>query len=265
MLPKLLYENILRNGTLSASGTSADDDYHVNYLVDYKSFTKWKADSTSDPYVRLDLAVAGSADCIAIYNHNFNDIGGTVELQQDSDENDVWTTVAVLTINGTKPVMATFNSVTSKRFRIIFLTPTAEPEMAIVFLGTAIEFPYPPDSAVIPFDESITAQMEISEAGHNLGAIISHFPIRISHKYSNFTRTWFNTYFKPFWINHARYLLPFFYAWDLTNRADDIFFVTLDETQIFRETLTVLSLMDEFTLNMKGISSDENYIPFVES
>lgn len=266
MLPKLLYENILREGTLTASGTSSDDDYNVNYLVDYRSFTKWKAASTSDPYVELELSGAEEPDCLAIYNHNFDEVGGTIKLQHDSDDDDTWTDMETITPNGTKPIMIMIGTpVSSTKFRIFFDTPTTIPEMAIIFLGVAIEFPYPPDSPTVPFDESIRATMEISEAGHNLGAVISHFPISVNQKFSNFTRTWFDTYFKPFWINHARYLLPFFYGWDLTNRADDIFFLTMDENFIFREALTILSLTDELTLQMRGISSDENYIPFVES
>ena len=259
MLPIILYENILRNGTLTASGTDAD--YTLNNILDYKSYSKWKADNLTDPWIQIELGVADDPDCIGIYNHNFNLVGGTIKLQYyDSG----WIDLTTLTPNGTFPILKNFTAQSSTKFRLFFDTPIVIPEAAVIFLGHLIEFPYPPTAPTVPVAESISAAMEISEAGHLLGAVISHFPIVINQRWENITRTWFDAYFRPFWFNHARYLIPFFYAWDLTNRSNDIFYVTVDPGQSFRETLTVLSLTDAIELNMKGISSDQNYNPLTD-
>jgi len=267
MLPIILYENIFRDGTLTASGTSTDDDYDVDYLVDYHSYTKWKADGITDPWVAIELGTAASPDCLGIYNHNFNEVGGTIKLQHDSDDNDVWTDIETITPNGTYPIIITFDPVDggSTKYRIFFDTPTLAPEMAVIFLGTKIEFPYPPESPVTSLEEGVRGSTEISEGGHTLGSLIDFFPNDINHNFKNITRTWFDTYFRPFWFNHARYRIHFFYAVDLDNRPNDINYFRISDNMTFKETLTILSLTDELLLSFTGISSDQNFVPFLES
>lgn len=266
MLPILLYDNIFRDGTLSASGTSTDDDYDVNYLIDFKSFSKWKAASTSDPWVKIILSAADSPDCLGIYNHNFDEVGGTIKLQHDSNEDDTWTDMETITPNGTLPILIDITTpVSSKRFRIFFDTPTLEPEIAIVFLGTKIEFPFPPVAPVMALDESVRAATEISEAGHTLGSIISHFPINFNQRWEFIPISFFNNTFLPAWTNHIRYNLPFFYAVDLENRTNDIYFVRRSDSMTLRKIYEVLSYSNELVLDVVGISSDENYLSFIES
>lgn len=260
MLPIILYENILRDGTLTVSGTDADTNYNMLNIIDYKSYSKWKADSISDPWIAVELIGADTPDCIGIYNHNFNEIGGTIKLQYD---NAGWLDLATITPNGTYPILLPFTAQSSTKFRLLFTSPTIVPEVAVIFLGHKMEFPYPPDAPATPGEEGINASMELSEAGHNLGAVISHFPLTISQRFTNITRTWFDANYRLFWFNHARYLIPFFYGFDLTNRPNDAYYVTVDQGMKFKETLTILSLTDSLDLIMKGISSDKNYSQFI--
>ena len=260
MLPIILYENILRSGSLFASGTA--ENYLIENIVDYKSFTKWKADGISDPWIECDFLSAKSPDTIGIYNHNFDQIGGTIKIQYDDSG---WKDLKILTVNETYPILETFTEQSSSKFRLLFISPSIEPEIGNIFLGSRIDFPVPPDTPGTPAEEGINAAMEISQAGHNLGAIISFFPLKSSVKFSNITRTWFDNNIRPFWFSHARYLLPFFYAFDLDERPDDVYFVTMDKGQTFKEMLTILSLTDELSFNFNGISSDKNYSPLIDS
>lgn len=260
MLPRILCNNLLRSGTLTANGTAAG--YSLDSIIDFKTFTKWRSDVSTDSYIQIEFTSPQSPNCLGIFNHNFDSLSGTIKLQYFDS---TWIDLQTITPNGTLALFFTFTAQAASKFRIFFDDPTIAPEMAVMFLGIYIEFPFPPIAPTVPATESISVATEFSEAGHTLGSVISHFPITINHRWENITRTWFDTYFKPFWINHARYLIPFFYAWDLTNRPLDIFYVTVDGSQRFGESLTILSVTDQIELNMKGISSDANYSPLNES
>ena len=260
MLPIILYENILKNGTLTTSGTDADANYNILNIIDYKSYSKWKADSIVNPWIEIDLLASDDPDCIGIYNHNFNEIGGTIKLQYD---NAGWVDLATINPNGTYPILLPFTAQASTKFRLLFTSPTIVPELAVFFLGHKMEFPYPPDAPATPGEEGIKGVMELSEAGHTLGSVISHFPLTINQKFTNITRVWFDANYRPFWFNHARYLIQFFYGFDLTNRIYDVYYVKVDQGMKFKEILTILSLTDSIDMTMTGISSDKNYSPFM--
>ena len=58
MNPKILYNNKLSDGTLTASATDADPIYNVAHLTDLRPHTLWKG-TTADPlYIDVDLGTA---------------------------------------------------------------------------------------------------------------------------------------------------------------------------------------------------------------
>ena len=132
---------------------------------------------------------------------------------------------------------------------------SAAPEVGVIFLGVSLSIPDSPDAPVIPVREGIKAASEISEAGNLLGTALAYNPKSLEHRWTNapnITRTWFTTYFEPFWDNHAKLLFPFFYAWGLTNRADDIFYGRIETSSEKAERLTLLTYSDELILQMRA-------------
>lgn len=262
MLPKLLRQNVLRDGTFEVSSTDGDSSYHKDNMLDYKSYTKWKAGNTSDPWIEITLGSAVNVDCLGIYNHNLDEVGGNIYLQYyDSG----WITIEEIIPDGKYPIMIAFDVVNSDNFRLFFDTPTLEPEIAVMFLGKAMEFPFPPDSPVTPLVESVQANVEFSQAGHLLGSIISHHPLTANYKWSNIDRTWFESDYRPFWDDHAKWLIPFFFCWDITNRPYDVIYGIIDPGMNFTEVLTIYSLEDSIELRLRAVSSDRNYSPLNES
>lgn len=272
--PLLLYDNILLDGALTASDTATG--YSVNNLIDYKAYTKWKGvDSTC--YLEIDmgdqpidslagspieslagndiLALAGGAgakvpDAIGIFNHNLGTIGATVKVYY-------WDGAAYQQLLSYSPsnditILQKFTTHSATKFKIEFSGMTAAPEIAIIFLGVKVEFPWRPDSPVIPYEQSMVLKAEISQAGNILGAVIQHKPFTISHKWKDITRTWFSTYYLPFW-NYASDMLPFFYAWDTENRSTEIWFLYLDPGMTFREVLSLINYSDEMILIARSI------------
>lgn len=279
----ILYKNIIEdNETISITSTAAG--YSINNIYDYKSYTKWKADSASEQILRIAFSemqygikqvtgggiiktmdgnqlttVSGgteatfkAADSIGIFNHNLK-TGTTVTIQYN--QNGQWITSKVITIDEeNKTILETFERQESTSWQIILDNLSEAPEIAIIFLGEAIYFPFRPRAPYSPYDEGIEVLTEQSNAGHLLGSIIAHHPITIQPYWELLTRTWFNQNIVPFWHNHAKLIKPFFFGWDLVNRPNDIFYCWIDPATRFREVLTLLDYTDEFQMQLKAIN-----------
>lgn len=283
MNPLILFDNILAEGTLAVTSTATG--YSINNIADYRSYTKWKAANTNTQnidltgisadgaagYVRAQTGwyiklqnnallqkVSGTveaADAIGIFNHNLGTIHATVKVQYWDGA--AFQTAETLTPTDDDPILETFTTQSATKWRIEISNCSAAAEIAVIFLGAQLEIPDSPDAPTVPVEEGIAVNSEYSEAGNLLGSTPSHFPININHQWTkapNITRTWYSTYFIPFWENHARDIYPFFYAWDLTNRPDDIRYVTINPGMSRREVLSLLTYSDELVLQMKGVS-----------
>jgi hypothetical protein len=235
----------------------------VDNVWDYQSYSKWRADSTLSPYIQIEAPSSKSPNMIGIFNHNFDEIGGTIKLQYYNGSS--YSDLATISVNGGLPILQSFTAHAATKFRLQFTSPTDYPELAILFLGVYTEFPYPPDAPMSPNEEGINAKIEISEGGHNLPSLISYFPRTVNLNFSNITRTWFDTYYAPFWDNYAKYLLPFFFAEDLDNLGSDIDFGVLNPSLTKKKVLSALSINDSLPFQMQCVSTDQNYIPLSES
>lgn len=279
MNPVILFDNIMTEGAMSATSTDSNEAYDVDNLKDYRPYTKWKASGSGTQYISVTDLQEGSvspvrsqtgwyiklqndallrqvssgvdtADAVGILNHNLGTIGATIKVQYKLSG--VWTTILTLNPSDDDPILAIFTSKSSEDWRIELSSMSALPEIGIIFLGVHLLFPWPPEAPVIPEEEGIKASTEYSGAGNLLGTVLAHNPRNINPRWTNLTRTWYTTFFLPFWDNHGKLIFPFFYAWDLTNRPDDIFYVSIDPAMVRREVLELLTYTKELTLQMKG-------------
>ena len=277
MNPIILFDNILTEGTLTATSTASG--YDVDNLKDYRVYTKWKAAGTTNQYLSWNMggiakvraqtgwyiklqnnallgAITGSvdtADAIGIVNHNLGTIGAQIDVQYY--ESGAWNTVLTLNPTTDNAILSTFTSHTSGDWRIKLSGMSAAPEIGVMFLGVHLSFPWPPEAPVSPVREGIKSKTEISNTGNLLGTNLAFNPKTINHRFTNLTRTWFTTYYEPFWNNHAKLIYPFFYAWDLTNRPNDVFYGYIDDAIIQEEKLSLLNYNDELVLQMKGVTN----------
>ena len=250
--PIILYDNILSQGyTLTATDT--EEGYDVLNLIDLRPYTFWKAASHGTKYITVDCGAAKSADCLAIIGHNLYTAGATVSIESSPD-NSSWTVrLADFTPTSDKAVLKTFTSASDQYWRIKIVTAAVAAYMAIAVLGQKLQFPYPPDTPYIPYSEVPVADVERSKNGHILG-VSTYLPaLKMRVQFSNITRTWFDTYFLPFWQNHGRLYKPFFFAWDLDTYENDVFLVSIDDEYNLESPFSVLTYIDILNLNMRGI------------
>lgn len=280
--PIILYDSILRRGVVEVTSTAGG--YHKNNLFDMRAFKKWKATSNATQDITINLqqqalslegvgagnlllegvgagaillesevAGAESCDCIGIYNHNLGSIGATVKVYY---ENSGYQLAATITPTDDDIILSTFTTRNSEQWKIEISGANEAPYIGEIYLGARLTLPDPPDAPLTPVEESIRVASEIGDTGHLLGAVIQYYQAQINHSWTrtpNWTRTFYNTYFKPFWLNHARKLYPFFYAWDLIGNADDILFGSIPPDFVRREELTLLSYTDVVQLQMRGV------------
>ena len=245
----ILYSNIIIGSTLTVTNTASG--YSINNIIDYKSYTKWKSNTTDDQTIQAVLGTAAPADCIGIFNHNLS--GTTITVKYDVSG--TMTTAATISPTSNNPILVKFTSRTTDTWQIIISGLSAAAEAAVIFLGACITFPFLPRAPYIPRDEGIEVVSEVSQAGHLLGSVVAHYPVSINPVWELLLRTWFNTYLAPFWDDHAKLLKPFFFGWDLTNRPNDIFYCWVDPGMRFKEILTTLNYSDEFSLLLKSVNT----------
>ena len=253
MNPIILGDNRFLDGTPTATDTATG--YSVLYIRDYKTFTSWKGASAGTKYLTVDCGSAKSADCIAFARHNFGSGGATISVE--SSDTGAWggeetQRIDPFTLNDDKAALRAFASASARYWRVKIVSATIAPQVAVLLVGVRIVFPYPPDAPFSSGKEVIEVDANRSRTGQFLGADVRFKPYSIRPAWSNLSRTWVESYFLPFWTNHASNLTPFFWAWDLANYPSDVRYVRVPENYGMDPPASILSVYDSISLEMEG-------------
>lgn len=250
MNPLILYSNKLLTCTLAASGTYSG--YDVQNVLDYRPYTFWKAAAGGSNWVKGYWAAAQAVDCVGIVGHNLNSVGASIYVESSIDGT-TWTVATQTTPSNDYAIMFSFASQTKQYWRLRIENTVGIPYLGVLMFGSALQFEQPPDAPLTPKNVKLVGETAISETGNLLGANVKFNQLEISHTWQNkVTATWYTNSFEPFMENHAELLKPFFYAWDLTNRAGDIYFVRLREDNLRSDPISRLDYIDTLTLNLIG-------------
>ena len=245
MNPVILYNNKIKDATVTA--TSSATDYDVDYLKDNKTYTSWKATASGTNNIFVDFGASTSVTAWGIAVHNLD--GADLTLYKSSD-NSLWFPVSSqFQVSGDSSILKLSGD--TERYWKLEIVSTVIPQIGVLYLGEYFTFDYPPESPVIPNRETIIAQSETSNAGHLLGTDVRYYSNTAQFAFKNITRTFYTTKLKVFWDLHARLLKGFFFAWDLTNRPDDVFYCKISEDSTIQEPLSLLDYVDEVSLNLR--------------
>lgn len=249
MKPLLLYNNKLITATLTGSAT--ESGYDVQNVIDFRPYSFWKAGSAGSNFVRGYWAVAQSVSNVSVVGHNFFSVGATIYIEYSSNGSS-WSAAASLTPASDDAILLNFASQTANYWRIRIENTLGQPYIGVLIFGVAIEFEWPPDAPFVPFTKISKAEVSESETGNFLGASVKFTQYELNHIFSNFTAAWYDTYFEPFMTNHGELYKPFVYAWDLTTKPKEVFFVTLKKDNARGDQISRLDYYDLITLNMIG-------------
>jgi hypothetical protein len=248
--PIILADNRFLDGTPTATDTAAG--YNVLYIRDYKTFTSWKGASAGTKYLSVDCQSGKSANCIAFAKHNFGTGGASISVESSDNGTDWTQRIEPFTLTDDKVTLRIFSSISARYWRVKIVSATIAPKVSVVLVGVRIDFPYPPDAPFVPANEGMEVESAKSRTGQLLGVDVRYKPYTIRAEWSNLSRTWVESYFLPFWSNHASNLTPFFWAWDLSTYANDVRFVRVPEGFEMSPRVSVLGVYDSISLEMEG-------------
>ena len=221
-LPIMVWENQGANPDINAwaaTDTDPGSQYHVDNLLDFRPFTRWKAASSGEKFITGDwTTVPGgniTVDCFAIIGHNLATVAADIYLEQyvgtwvDAGAGKINATADDEIILGLLPTPKTDDS-----FRLRLDATTAAAEIGVFLLGERLEFPRHLDGAWDPEGQRIEADQPVSKGGEKLGSTIRYLEHNLTPQWNRLTETWIRNTFMPIWRSHLAQLNGFVFAWD---------------------------------------------------
>lgn len=217
-----------------------------------RPYTLAKFNAAGTNYISGQWGSAQAVNCVGIANHNFFTVGATINIKHSPDGIN-WTQAATITPTSNKTIILSFTSESKTYWKVEVVNSSGQPYCGVIYFGTAILFDWPADGPLAPYSESIIAEDVDSEAGNLLGIEVKFNPKELTRVWSNQTKTFYDSYFKPFWDAHGKLLKPFFFADDLTNRTDQVFYARCKKEMVFAPQYSRANYYDSFTLEMKEV------------
>jgi len=249
--PLILYDNRFLDAVPTATNT--DTGYNVNNVTDLRPFTFWQEASVGTRYITVDCGSAKAADTLAICGHNLYTANATVSLEYSTDNFAANTEEAVAGFVPTsdKALVKTFASVTKQYWRLKIVTAATKAKIAVLCVGARLDFTRYPSGNFDPCPEKLNAIAARSKAGYMIGATLKNIGIAISVNFKSLTTTFIENTFRPAWTAHLSLCKPFFWAWDITNHATEVYFVNIPPD--FTLAMPFDPYRRSLTLKMEGI------------
>jgi hypothetical protein len=148
--PKILYTR-LTDYTFSASSTNSN--FPLANLLTYFAADVWKPSTlNATQYLNIDFGAARACNCIILDGQNLGGVSNLVGVSlQGADDagfsvNLVTPTLSASLATSTTPILATFNAVSKRYWRLSFGNTggsfSPAPQIGNIFLGTTLDFPY---------------------------------------------------------------------------------------------------------------------------
>ncbi|MDI6808269.1 MAG: hypothetical protein QME66_04710 [Candidatus Eisenbacteria bacterium] len=220
--PAILWQNAYNMGTITIPVGGTAPGYDVQNIKDFRPYTWWQADALGLQIIRVTLAAALTADTVAIIGHNLFSAGGTYAIQTNAGAG---THDMITAPTSDRAFLRSFPSRTATEFSLYLAGGNTVPyRLAVVFIGKRLELERFLLSPFDPQPETIEANDSTSKTGNLLGVSVDYISRPISASWKNLTPAWVASYFKPVWDAHLGKCVPFFWAWDIGNFADEVYY-----------------------------------------
>lgn len=141
--------------------------------------------------LRYDLYEEEAASVFAIAAHNIGTGLGRITIEHDSNEDDTWTEIGVVTPLDDSPIMFFFVPVTSIRWRIK-VDRSVLPEIGVMWIGEALQMerPFYGGYSRPVMSRNTTVRGNISGSGELLGRSKERTTLQASYAWNYLTYTW---------------------------------------------------------------------------
>lgn len=256
-LPFVLYTNVFESNTVVATTTAVG--YSAQSIKDWRTYTYWQGTTTagSTQYLTIDCGADVRANAIGIIGHNLDTASAVISVEHSSN-NFVAVATALTTVAMTADTiyLTTFTEATNRYWRLKIVSPATgtAPKIAVCCLGTKTDFPTSPNAPVEIYSIDIASEGKLSKTGALLGAQVRYKPVTVKYKFSggDYTYTWVNSYYKPFWVNHAADMKPFFFSLNSTVFTDAQWLMRLGKKCSYSPEMLFYDRVEEFTVEFEG-------------
>ena len=251
--PILLFDNRFDDGTPTA--TSEATGFPIENAFDLREYMFWKATDNATQYLTIDCASAKSADALGIMGHNLNTVGATVSVEYSTTG--AWGGEEVEALAGFEPtddtaLLKVFTTAEKRYWRVKIAGSSAAPYIGVLILGERLTMEkYISGGSFDPQPERPVSETVINDAGHHLGTVLDRTEIVINASWRNLIPAWVDSTFRPAWDDYLSQLKPFFWAWDITNHADEVHFVRLARN--FRLSMPYTPTRRSLTLTFQAL------------
>lgn len=225
--PIILAESRFLDGTPTATDTASG--YDVLNIRDYRPYTFWLAGSSGTKYLTVDCGAAKAADSLAIIGHNLYTANATVSVESSDNGSDWTERLAGFTPSSDSAFLKTFTSVSAQHWRVKIVTAAVAAKIAVAMIGARLTFEKYMQNNFDPTPEKIAAETARSKTGQLLGAVLRYVSRDITVSWRNLTPSWVSGTFQAVWDDYLSQLQPFFWAWDVTNHAAEVYFAAIPE------------------------------------
>ena len=248
MTPTILADNRFTDGTITATGVT--DDSRL-YIIDGRPYTWLQVPSAGTKHIVVDCGSVKQANALGVIGHNFASAAASISLSGSNDGSSWTTYVGPVVPTSDKALLRTFTQASARYWRLTINSPTVAPMVAVVMVGSRIDFPYPPDAGFVPFSETVEVDSNDSKTGNPLGVVVRFFPVAIKPNFSNIDREWIETIYRPFRENYSRFRKYFFWSWDLETYPDQVFYV--QDIGTYAPDVSTLAFYNKLALDFKGV------------
>lgn len=224
--PVILYDNLLRITGATIVASSTESGFPLSNLYDFRGSSKWKS-GTLVTGITIDIDLGsdiGSADTLALVNHNITSEVGTIEIRADTSAGpNPPTTVRLAAYTPTygDVELKTFTLASNlRRWRVVLAKGgnfANKPFFGELWLGRGTTLPEFLSADTDPYLRDTEAEFERAEGGAWLGATLRGQQHRARLSFggdAGLNRSYLTSTLNDFLHNHFDRRRPFFFQVD---------------------------------------------------
>lgn len=226
-LPRIGFENLARDATISAS--SADDDFPADAAARPDTYEYWQPTALS-AWWKADLGSVQTVNYVGIASHDLGSLSLGVTAQYSTDGL-LWSDASDQAApSDDSAILLLFPEQTARYWRILVDavgSPSGDdmPSIGVIYLGSILAMPRPiyGGHAPITLSRETTLYQGLSRGGQFLGQSIRRSGFASKVSFRHLTASFVRSSLDPF-IRAAR-KFPYFFAWRAGDWDDEVAYV----------------------------------------
>lgn len=217
--PRVLYANLFRDGTVTASSEAVDHPKELAF--DGFTYDAWLSTGGATEWLKVQMASAQAADSMTVAVHT---LAGCTVTPQRSTDGSAWTNLhAPYVVPDNRPIVWEFDSVSDVYWRLLIENAVAAVSIGAIQAGEKLTLQRglpvgwePPD-----LNEDVQFSNIMSEGGQILGRNVVRRGVKVDVESRNVDYTWSREDWLDFIAVAERYAV--FFWWAFQGKAEIVY------------------------------------------